>query len=66
MLCFGREMLAGSVRPSFYRAASNTDRTDRSFVLAATVFSRETDWRTIQHDLSYSRFHYEMEERTSR
>lgn len=61
MLCFGREMLAGSVRPSFYRAASNTDRTDRSFVLAATVFSRETDWRTIQHDLSYSRFHYEME-----
>ncbi len=61
MFCFGREMLAGFLRPSFYRAATNSDRTDRSFVLAATVFSKETDWRTIQNNLTCSKFHYEME-----
>lgn len=59
--CFGREMLAGCIVPSFYRAATNTDRTDRSFVLAATVFSKETDWQTIQSNLNYSQSHYEME-----
>jgi beta-galactosidase/beta-glucuronidase len=61
LLSVGREMLAGSFRPSFYRAATNTDRTDRSFVLAATVFSKETDWRTIQNNLVYSKSDYEME-----
>ncbi len=62
MVCFGREMLAGCIRPSFYRAATNTDRTDKSFVLAATVFSKETDWQTIQNNLVYVKSHYEMEE----
>ncbi len=57
----GMEWLAGSLTPSFYRAATNSDRSDQSFVLAATVFSKETDWRTIQHNLQYERFHYEME-----
>lgn len=60
MLLGDREMLSGSVQPSFYRAATNSDRSDQSFVLAATVFSKETDWRTIQHDLRYQKFHYEM------
>jgi len=55
-----QELLAGSLQPSFYRAATNSDRSDQSFVLAATVFSKETDWRTIQSDLRYQRFHYEM------
>ena len=55
-----KEMLFGSMTPSFYRAATNSDRSDQSFVLAATVFSRETDWRTIQKALTYQRFHYEM------
>jgi len=55
-----KELLSGSLQPSFYRAATNSDRSDQSFVLAATVFSKETDWRTIQHDLRYQRFHYEM------
>jgi len=54
------QLLAGSLQPSFYRAATNSDRSDQSFVLSATVFSKETDWRTIQHDLRYERFHYEM------
>ena len=60
MLFGDKELLAGSLQPSFYRAATNSDRSDQSFVLAATVFSKETDWRTIQHDLRYQRFHYEM------
>lgn len=61
-ILFGdRELLAGSLQPSFYRAATNSDRSDQSFVLAATVFSKETDWRTIQHDLRYKKFHYEMD-----
>ena len=55
-----RQLLAGSLQPSFYRAATNSDRSDQSFVLSATVFSKETDWRTIQQDLRYVRFHYEM------
>jgi beta-galactosidase/beta-glucuronidase len=60
-LCLGaKEMISGSMKPSFYRAATNSDRSDQSFILAATVFSRETDWRTIQNDLCYQRFHYEM------
>lgn len=58
---FGKnELFAGSLQPSFYRAATNSDRSDQSFVLAATVFSKETDWRTIQHDLRYKSFQYEM------
>jgi len=54
------ELFAGSLQPSFYRSATNSDRSDQSFVLAATIFSKETDWRTIQNDLRYQRFHYEM------
>lgn len=56
----GHQLFAGSLQPSFYRAATNSDRSDQSFVLSATVFSKETDWRTIQQDLRYERFHYEM------
>lgn len=55
------QFLSGTLSPSFYRAATNTDRTDQSYVLAATIFSRETDWRTIQRDLQFHRFHYEMD-----
>jgi len=55
-----RELFAGSMQPSFFRAATNSDRSDHSFVLAATVFSKETDWRTIQSDLRYERCKYEM------
>ena len=48
------------MQPSFFRAATNSDRSDQSYVLAATVFSKETDWRTIQHDLRSQKIHYEM------
>ncbi len=57
---FDREYLSGNFMPSFFRAATNSDRSDKSFVLAATIFSQETDWRTIQAGLSYHRFTYEM------
>jgi beta-galactosidase/beta-glucuronidase len=58
--CGALEYIAGSMQPSFYRGATNSDRMDRSFVLAATVFSKETDWRSIQKDLQSERLHYEM------
>ena len=58
--CGELEFIAGSMQPSFYRAATNSDRSDRSFVLAATVFSKDTDWRSIQKNLRSERLHYEM------
>ncbi|MCQ2532197.1 MAG: DUF4981 domain-containing protein [Saccharofermentans sp.] len=50
----GREFLKGSIVPSFYRCPSNIDRTDRSFVLAKTIFSKETDYEDIQNSLDFS------------
>lgn len=57
---WGTEFLSGMLEPSFFRAATNMDRSDQSFVLAATVFSRETDWRSIQSQIRFSKFQYEM------
>ncbi len=39
--------------PSFYRCPTNIDRTDRSFILAKTVFSKETDYEAIQKSLAF-------------
>lgn len=57
---WGAEFLSGILEPSFYRAATNMDRSDQSFVLAATVFSKETDWRSIQSQIRFKKFQYEM------
>lgn len=50
----GEEFLAGSIMPSFYRCPSNIDRTDRSFILARTIFSKETDYESIQNSISFT------------
>ena len=49
----GFNFLKGTMRPSFYRCPSNIDRTDRSFILAKTVFSRESDYEQIQESIRY-------------
>ena len=57
----GREYFDGLLEPSFYRAASNIDRADKSYVLSQTVFSHETDWRTIQSEIKFVGSFYEMD-----
>lgn len=49
----GFNFLKGTMRPSFYRCPSNIDRTDRSFILAKTVFSKESDYEHIQESIRY-------------
>lgn len=50
----GREFLMGPIVPSFYRCPSNIDRTDRSFILAKTIFSKETDYEDIQQSIHFA------------
>ncbi len=57
----GKEYFDGLLEPSFYRAASNIDRADKSYVLSQTVFSHETDWRTIQSEMQFVGSFYEMD-----
>lgn len=47
------DFLMGGFLPSFYRCPSNIDRTDRSFILAKTIFSRESDYEQIQDSLEF-------------
>ena len=47
------EFLKGGFLPSFYRCPSNIDRTDKSFVLAKTIFSKENDYEGIQDSLEF-------------
>ena len=49
----GYNFLKGPLAPSFYRCPSNIDRTDRSFILARTVFSKESDYEHIQESIKY-------------
>ena len=49
----GFDFLKGAFFPSFYRCPSNVDRTDKSFVLAKTIFSKETDYEAIQSSLEF-------------
>ena len=49
----GFNFLMGTVKPSFYRCPSNIDRTDKSFILAKTIFSKESDYEHIQKSLKY-------------
>ncbi len=49
----GYNFLKGTLAPSFYRCPSNIDRTDRSFILARTVFSKESDYEQIQSSIKY-------------
>ena len=56
-----KEYFNGLFMPSFYRAATNIDRSDKSYVLSQTVFSHETDWRTIQSEIKFESSHYEMD-----
>lgn len=56
----GLEFLSDACMPSFYRAATNADRSDQAFALAATIYSKEADWRDLQRKIQYKRFHYEM------
>ena len=49
----GYNFLKGPLAPSFYRCPSNIDRTDRSFVLARTVFSKESDYEHIQESIKF-------------
>lgn len=54
----GFNFLKGPMRPSFYRCPSNIDRTDRSFILAKTVFSKESDYEHIQESIRYKGSEY--------
>ena len=54
-----KNILFGSLHPSFFRAAANIDRADSAFLMAATIFSKESDWRQAQQQLQYKKFHYE-------
>jgi len=56
----GFNFLNGSFMPSFYRCPSNIDRTDRNFVLAKTVFSKESDYEEIQNSLEFKKCEYSM------
>ncbi|MBR2524451.1 MAG: hypothetical protein IKE53_08465 [Clostridiales bacterium] len=56
----GFNFLNGSFKPSFYRCPSNIDRTDRNFVLAKTIFSKESDYEEIQQSLKFKRCEYSM------
>lgn len=47
------EFLQGGFLPSFYRCPSNIDRTDKSFILAKTIFSKESDYEQIQDSLEF-------------
>ena len=49
----GYNFLKGTLAPSFYRCPSNIDRTDRSFILARTVFSKESDYEHIQESIKF-------------
>ena len=49
----GYNFLKGPLAPSFYRCPSNIDRTDRSFILARTVFSKESDYEQIQNSIKF-------------
>jgi len=49
----GYNFLKGPVMPSFYRCPSNIDRTDRSFILARTIFSKESDYEQIQDSIRF-------------
>ena len=49
----GYNFLKGPLVPSFYRCPANIDRTDRSFILARTVFSKESDYEHIQESIKY-------------
>lgn len=49
----GYNFLKGHLAPSFYRCPSNIDRTDRSFILARTVFSKESDYENIQQSIKF-------------
>jgi len=57
----GSELLKGSILPSFYRAASNSGRFGKSHRFAPGLFSRVTNWRFVQQNLTYSRMQYEMD-----
>lgn len=58
-LCINKfDILAGGFKPSFYRCPSNIDRTDKSFVLAKTIFSKETDYEGIQESLEFVKANY--------
>ncbi|MBO4578832.1 MAG: hypothetical protein J5715_01635 [Clostridiales bacterium] len=56
----GTDFLAGSFMPSFYRCPSNIDRTDKSFILAKTIFSGESDYENIQKTLRYKSSEYSV------
>lgn len=56
------EFLKGSFMPSFYRCPSNIDRTDRSFVLAKTIFSKESDYEQIQNSIEFVGCSYGLKE----
>ncbi|SCW26353.1 Glycosyl hydrolases family 2, TIM barrel domain [Ruminococcaceae bacterium YRB3002] len=58
----GFNFLNGTFMPSFYRCPSNIDRTDRNFVLAKTVFSKESDYEEIQESLEFKRCEYSMKD----
>lgn len=47
------EFLMGGFIPSFYRCPSNIDRTDKSFILAKTIFSKDSDYEAIQDSLEF-------------
>ena len=54
----GFNFLKGPLAPSFYRCPSNIDRTDRSFILAKTVFSKESDYEHIQESIRFAGSEY--------
>jgi hypothetical protein len=57
----GFDFLAGEMKPSFYRAATNANRLDESFVLPGRLFAKETDWRSIQNSIRFVRSEHTIE-----
>ena len=58
----GFNFIKGSFLPSFYRCPSNIDRMDKSFILAKTIFSPETDYEHIQETLQYKSCNYGLKD----
>ncbi|MBO4637421.1 MAG: hypothetical protein J5685_09785 [Clostridiales bacterium] len=55
-----KQFLKGGFAPSFYRCPSNIDRTDKSFILSKTIFSKESDYEEIQNSISFAGCSYSI------
>ena len=56
-----RNFFAGSLWPSFFRAAANMDRADSAYVMSSTIFSKESNWREVQQNIKLKKTCYRMQ-----